>query len=317
MCNDVGSHRAEYGAVQCGSHSSIWGCVFVFLIVLGASAKTVCAQTLNWEGQTGIFVTPLAYTAPSSDKNFGAPIVAYHYLDAGSVLGGFHQASITIGALGHLEFGYTRDIHQDGTTAGLSNLWGSGFNTFHGKFNFLRENVGKAWLPAVSVGFVLRSQVRNVGGVIAGKDTTNEDFYAVATKTLVGLKIPLVLTGGLKATNASLLGLVGNAPDYKGRGFGSAAFALKGPARSTIMLGAEVLQEPRGVENLPGAAVPTTITYAVRIVPTGTFPAAHGWGEETPKFNIDLGIAQAANNVMPGVSLQARHQFALGISYAF
>jgi Protein of unknown function (DUF3034) len=286
-------------------------------IWIAADAETA-AQTRNWEGQTGIFVTPLAYTAPSSDKSFGHPIVAYHYLDAGPVLGGFHQASMTVGAFGHLEFGYTRSLHREGGTAGLSNLWSSGFNTFHGKLNFLRENVARqSWLPALSMGFVVRSQVRNVGGVIRGHDTTNEDFYVVATKTVTRIGIPLVLNAGFKATNASLLGLVGNAPAYQGRGFGSAAFAFRGLGRSTILLGSEFLQEPRSVENLPGAVVPTTITYAIRIVPAGAFPSAHGWGEEEPPLTIDIGVAQAANNVLPGVSLQARRQFALGISYAF
>ena len=36
-----------------------------------------------------------------------------------------------------------------------------------------------------------------------------------------------------------------------------------------------------------------------------------------PRFNIDVGVAQAAGNILPGVNLRARHQVALGISYAF
>ncbi|MGA2436217.1 MAG: hypothetical protein ABSG25_13150 [Bryobacteraceae bacterium] len=55
---------------------------------------------------------------------------------------------------------------------------------------------------------------------------------------------------------------------------------------------------------MPGADVPTTITYAARIVPS---PKA--------KFNVDFGVAQAAGKILPGVDLEARHQFALGISY--
>jgi hypothetical protein len=51
--------------------------------------------------------------------------------------------------------------------------------------------------------------------------------------------------------------------------------------------------------------VPTTITYAARVVPL----------PERSKFNIDFGVAQAAGWILPGVNLQARHQFALGISY--
>jgi hypothetical protein len=286
---------------------------------LGANTPLASAQALNWEGQTGIFVTPLAYTVPSHDSNFGLPSVGYHYLDGGQVLGGFHQVSITEGALNRLEFGYTRDFQQAGSTAGLSGFWGQGFNVFHGKFNFLRENTTKgAWLPALSLGFVARTQVFNVTGAIQNQKTSNADFYAVATKTLTQIpKLPMVFNFGFKATNASLLGLAGNAPAYQGRLFGAAAFALKGPAKSTIMLGSEVLQQPRNIEGLPGAVIPTTITYALRIVPAGTFPHEHGWGEDRPKLNIDLGLTQAAGNIAPGVNLDARHQFAFGISYGF
>jgi hypothetical protein len=38
---------------------------------------------------------------------------------------------------------------------------------------------------------------------------------------------------------------------------------------------------------------------------------------ENPKLTIDFGVAQAAGNIMPGVDLQARHQFAFGVSYGF
>lgn len=151
-----------------------------------------------------------------------------------------------------------------------------------------------------------------MGGVITTQDTSNQDFYAVLSKTIAKMPLPSVLNFGYKATNASLLGLVGNTPAYKARAFGAAAFVLRGPWRSTVMLGSGFLQEPRTVQDVPGAVVPTTITYAVRIVPAGAFPAAHGWGEERPRLNIDLGIAQAANNVLPGVSLQARRQFCHG-----
>jgi hypothetical protein len=295
--------------------SGIRSGMLLVLVILGLSWNSASAQSLNWEGQDGIFVTPLAYPVPSTEKSLGRPIVAYHYLDAGSVLGGFHQASVTVGAFDRLEFGYTRNLHQSGTTAGLSDLWGDGFNVFHGKLNLVRERRG--WLPALSAGFVARSQVQNVGGVIRKKETNNADFYMVATKTVTQVrKLPLVFNFGFKATNASLLGLAGNAPAYQGRLFGAAAFALRGPGRSTILLGSELLQEPRAVQDLPGVVIPTTITYAIRIVPAGALPL-HGWGVESPKLTIDLGLAQAAGNVASGVNLQARHQFALGISYGF
>jgi hypothetical protein len=269
----------------------------------------VSAQSPNWEGQTGVFITPLAYTAASPQNSIGKPIVAYHYLDAGGVLGGFHTASATVGLLGRAEFGYTRTFHQPGDTADLSPLWKGGFNIVHAKVNLVAENSAKQkWLPALSAGFVARTQVNHVSGVLGNKTYNNADFYLVATKTVTQVKgLPMVFNLGYKATNASVFGLAGNAPTYKGRLFGAAAFVVKGPARSQLIFGSEFAQQPREVQNLPGADVPTTITYAARIVPR----------PEKTKFNIDFGVAQAAGKILPGVDLHARHQFALGVSYGF
>jgi hypothetical protein len=289
----------------------------VLLVVVGmfTSTNTAIAQSLNWEGQDGVFITPLAYSVPTGAARLSIPVVSYHFLDAGPVLGRFHQVSVSMGAFNRLEFGYTGNLHQDGDTAGLSNLWSGGFNIVHGKVNLIRER--RSLVPALSVGFVARIGVRNVGGVIQGKDTNNQDFYAVATKTFTRIrKLPLVFNVGFKATNASLLGLAGNAPGYYGRAFGAAGFAFKGPGRSTILVGSEFMQQPRRIEGLPGAVIPTTLTYAVRLIPSGALPL-HGWGVETPKLTIDFGLAQAAGKIMPGVDLQARHQFAFGISYGF
>jgi hypothetical protein len=234
--------------------------------------------------------------------------VAYHFLNAGSVLGNFHTISVTEGVAGVVEFGYTRDVHQEGSTAGLSPLWGSGFNLVHAKVNMVKENAGKqSWLPAISGGFVARTQDRNVGGLLAtpNRNYTNADIYLVASKTITQTKVvPIVLNLGYKETNASVYGLAGNAPKYTGRLFGAAAFVFKGPAKSQLIFGSEFSQESRQVQNLPGADVPTTITYAARIVPLAE-----------KKFNIDFGVAQAAGTIEPGVNLKARHQFALGISY--
>ncbi len=288
-----------------GAAAAAAALVAVLLFLVPASVGL--AQSLNWEGQTGVFVTPLAYTAPSSKIGVGRPIVACHYLDAGEVLGGFHTSSVTVGFAGRTEFGYARTFHQSGDTSGLSPLWNGGFNIVHGKVNLLPENIHKhGWAPAVSAGFVARTQVNHVSGVLAGRNYNNGDFYLVATKTVTQVKgLPLVLNLGYKATDASVFGLAGNAPAYKGRSFGAAAFVVKGPAKSQLIFGSEFAQQPREVRNLPGVVVPTTITYAARVVPL----------PEKTRLNIDFGVAQAAGKVLPGVDLKARRQFALGVSY--
>ena len=269
---------------------------------------TLRAQDLGLEGETGVFVTPLAYTVASPSNNLGKPVVGYHFLDAGSVIGTFSKISITEGAFGRVEFGYTRDVHTTGDNPDLSPLWHTGFNIVHGKVNIVRENAGKHnWIPAISAGFLVRTQVHNVGGVISNKDTHNGDVYIVGSKTITQVHgLPIILSGGLRGTNAELWGMAGNATRFQARGFGAAAFVLKGPAKSSLVFATEVAQQPRHPENLGAAVIPTTLTYAVRVVPLAE-----------RKFNIDFGVAQIANHIMPGTNLQSRHQFAMGISYGF
>lgn len=275
----------------------------LFLLTSGAMA-----QGLNWEGQTGAFVTPFAYTSKSPNDGVGKPQVAFHFLDTGSVIGRNMQASITVGFLGRTELGYTRSFNAAGSTAGLSPLFEGGFNTFHGKATLINENAGKTkYVPAIAFGFVVRTQVRHVGGVLKATDTTNGDVYLAATKTVTQIKgLPFLINVGVKATNASIFGIAGNAPDWQGRAFGAVAFVVKGPAKSTLIFGSEAAQQPHFIKDLPGATIPTTLTYFTRIIPKNEIP-----------FNIDFGVAQAAGKIAPGVDLKARAKFAMGISYRF
>jgi Protein of unknown function (DUF3034). len=284
-----------------------WGWSF-FTIFLAFGAPAGRAQNLNWEGQTGAFVTPFAYTSSSPAGGFGLPAVSFHYLNGGDVLGGFYEVSATGGFWKRFEAGYTRALNSDGSVPALSPLFNGGFNIFHGKANVLGENAGKhTYLPAISVGFVARTGIRRVGGVLNSKDTHNEDFYLVATKTITHFRaVPIVASFGLKVTNASVLGIAGNAPGWQGRLFGTLAFVVSGPLKSKIVLGSEFLQEPRHLQGLPGATLPTTLTYFARVIPRGELP-----------LNVDFGVAQVANRIMPGTELHARSQFALGISYRF
>lgn len=277
--------------------------------VLFTFASSALAQGLNWEGQTGAFITPFAYTSASPATGFGRPQASFHYMDTGNVIGGYIQTSVTIGFLKRAEFGFTRSVNLTGTTAGLSPLFEGGFNTFHGKVNFVPENVSRQnYMPAISGGFVARTQVRHVGGVINSRDTRNGDFYLVATKTVTQVKgLPFLVNLGFKGTNSSIFGIAGNATAWQGRWFGAAAFVLNGPAGSVVVLGSEFAQQPDYIEGLAGATVPTTLTYFVRIVPA----------PERLPLNVDFGVAQAVGNVTPGVELKARAQFAMGISYQF
>ncbi len=281
----------------------------VLLIITMSFLCNFCAkaQNIGWEGETGIFVTPLAYTAQSPKTGLGHPLVAYHYLNGGGVLGDFYNVSGTVGAFSRIEFGYTRALHTAGGDANFSPLWNNGFNIVHGKLNLVSENaVNTKWVPAMSVGFIARSQVQNVGGAMQKKDTTNGDIYFVASKTITQTHIPIILSGGVRSTNSELWGMGGNASEWTARAFGAAGFVVKLPKGASAIFGMELAQQPAHADLLPNAVIPTTITYAMRLTPIGD-----------SKLNLDFGVAQIAGKIAPGIDLQARSRIGLQISYGF
>lgn len=280
----------------------------VFLVCFLLQGLTVLkAQNIGWEGETGMFVTPLAYTAPSPKQGFGKPVSSYHFLNGGGVLGDFYGISATVGAFSRLEFGYTRALHTLGGNSDISPLWNNGFNIFHGKMNIVAENAARTqWIPAISVGFMARSQVRNVGGVLQGNNTTNADFYLVGSKMITQTPIPILLNGGIRGTNAQLWGLAGNASGWEVRGFAGAGFVLRLPGGSSAVLGAEVAQQPRHPDQLLETVIPTTITYVMRLTPIAE-----------KKLNIDFGVAQIAGSIAPGLDLDARARTGIQVVYGF
>jgi hypothetical protein len=299
--------------------------LFVLAIAL-CIGNAASAQSLNWEGQTGALITPFAYTAKSPAKGFGRPAVAFHYLSGGAYLNDAYQISVTVGFLGRAEAGYTRTLVSDVNDETLNHLFDQGFNTFHAKVNVIPENMRKTtWVPAISVGFVARTNENrgalalvNLGTIPNPKNTTETyDVYLVGTKTISQIPhVPILLSAGVKGTNASILGIVGAAPDWEARGFGAVGFVFT-PAKQTLILGAEVLQEPNqiapktGDAAIAGISIPTTLTYFARFVPNGV------------PLNFDLAVAQIAGCIAGpctnggGINLHARSRIGIGISYRF
>lgn len=280
----------------------------IFCCTVLVPSSTVRAQQLGWEGETGVFVTPLAYTVATPAHKFALPVVAYHFLNAGSVIGRYNQISLTSGYANRVEFGYTRTLHEAGNDPTYSPLWTSGFNIFHAKASLIKENAWKQpWMPQVSTGFMLRTQVRNVGGEMLNKDTTNADIYLVATKTVTQLKpMSLLLSAGVQGTNAELIGLGGNASQWGAVGFGAVAFVFQGPAKSSIILGAEIAQQPRHPDQLPTAVIRTAFVYALRLIPSPKL-----------KLNVDFGILEGPGLIATGVDLKAKDCPGGAISYSF
>lgn len=298
---------------------SVAAALFAVMLVCGLTTS-LHAQALGWEGETGVFVTPMAYTASAEGQKFH-PVVAYHYFDAGPVIGQFHETSVEMGVGKRLEFGYTREFHVFGNDPqGVSYLWQNGFDIFNGKVNVIPENYNKQkWVPAISVGFIARTNDRNVGNYDGGLKTgftngrSNGDIYLAGTKLVPvkhgGALAAVILNAGLRGTNAELWGMGGNAPDWQARGYGAIAFAFKGPDKSLIVFASEAAQQPHHPLGFAALNIPTTLTYCARVVPSPKH-----------KLNFDFGVAQIAGHVMggpTGLNLKARHQVGAQVSYGF
>jgi hypothetical protein len=295
--------------------------LFGLTLMVGFSSRAH-AQGLGWEGETGVFVTPLAYTQSTEDGKARAT-AAYHYLNAGSVIGDFHEVSVEVGVGKRIEFGYTHEFHTFGDNAALSELWQNGFDIMNAKINVIPENYKKMkWVPAVSVGGMARVGVRNVGNYvkdkmgnadkISGRD--DGDFYLIGTKTLPTGKFPVLVSAGVRGTDAELWGMGGNAPDWTAQAFGSVAVVCPLPHKNTIIFASEAAHQPHHPYGYTSAKdfggvklnIPTTLTYAARFIPNWKY-----------KVNFDVGVAQIAGNVAPGIDLKARHQVGVQMSYAF
>ena len=306
------------------SHLAGWLAVIAFLLPAAA-----CAQTIDLEGQTGGYLVPTAYSIPSDiGKKWSEPTLSFHYLQAGKVVGDFYISSLTMGYNNFIEFGYTRNSHSNGSDPFLGTLWQySGFNVFNGKVRVMKEDWrGKKWIPAISVGSVVRTEDYFVtGALVPGAKgpvpQTNADVYVVATKLVRQTKIPLLLTAGFRVTNAQLYGAGGNAGSkpvctqtgctnggtWSPRGFGSLGIPIplaKSPTAFVVVPGAEITQEPRYVENLPQAHIPTTEVYGIRITRLPNF-----------RYTLDAGVGHVGNMVTPEFGIHANTVESLAITY--
>jgi len=310
-----------------------WKLVVPALFLGLCFAATAAQAQLGVEGPTGIYVTPLAYTVASPANGLGKPTIAYHFMGLGSILGDFSTFSVTEGFGKRFEVGYTSVMHSgtsylgsDGAILYDEGKYGTNhdFSIIHGKATVINENsFGTKWVPAISVGGIFRFNDHNgINGAYvypsdsdsAWQNTRNGDIYVVGSKTITQISkhVPVLFTAGLRGTDASLWGLAGNAPSIELRAFSSLALVFHGPYKSTIIAGTEFAQQPQqlkvGLEKIPTELVdiPSTNTYAVRIVPTPKY-----------KLNIDLGVLHATHHEDTGLQANVNDRFVAGASYAF
>jgi hypothetical protein len=321
----------------------------VLLLCLGFAATQAKAQSIGYEGPTGIFVTPLALVATSPAKGVGLPSVGYHFLAGGPVIGDYSTISTTVGFAKRFEVGYTHELHSapGGSLTGLgptfTPLWDSGLDIVHFKANITPGFLSKAGTFSVGGVYRFNDQIgvninnltakliasAKITPINAEQKTADGDVYLVGTKiiTQVSKQVPIIVSVGLRGTNASLWGLGGNSPGFEGKAFGSAALVIPGPAKSTIILASEVSEQPQHIFSATAAAtfgsaraatlfdLPTSESYAVRLVPFAKI-----------KLDIDAAVLHSGGyidnsllNKLAGgrVDLDMRSSLAFAVSYGF
>ena len=284
--------------------------VLIVLSVLapGLSHRAL-GQALTMDGQSGIFLQPEADVVPSPHHQFGAPTISFHAVDAGPVAGDYINVGVEEGFDNRLEFGYTRSNHTDGGDPTISPLFNfEGMNIFNVKAKVITAGAHKhKYVPAVSIGGVLRTNDPFVVQLVEHKNATNGDIYVVATELFTfGKKVAFVGTGGVRGTNAQKYGYGGNTVDWEARAFGGLAFPIPIKGKIVVAPAVEVNQEPRYIKYVPGAHFPTDLIYAVRV---SRYPDS--------KWTFDVGTGHLGAAIAPGLNIKVNNAIAIAADFRF
>jgi hypothetical protein len=278
-------------------------------VVLAASVFTgrMDAQALNMDGQSGIFFQPWANVVPSPAGKFGDPTVSFHVVEAGPVAGNYLNVGVEEGFGNWLEFGFARNNHTDGGDPVISPLFNfAGMNIFNVKAKVLPANYhAHKYLPAISVGGVLRTNDPFVSQSVAHKNATNGDIYLVGSKLFVlGTKFAFLLTGGVRGTNAEKYGYGGNTLNWQARAFGGIAFPI--PIKKFLIIAPtfEIDQEPQRIKYVPTATLPTDLIYAVRI--------SHA---PDSRWSFDIGTGHVGATLGPGINIKVNNAIAFAADF--
>ena len=192
------------------------------LLILGSASSVLAGPPLtNIEGVGGVAFNPLAYVSNPIGKDdtglLGNAIVskpnvgAWHISLPDSDIN-WEAAGFNISFFNRLELGYGHETVDVNVIRGKIEK-----DNFSAKLNLLTEgSFDMTYLPAISVG-VIHKKTDFVGA----KDNDGQDYYAVATKTLTNLPVPVILNAGLLSTKGYVRGVLGFGNDRDEAFFGN------------------------------------------------------------------------------------------------
>jgi hypothetical protein len=179
------------------------------------------------EGNSGVFITPVAYLANPAEPNhiFGLPSVSgtYAHLEHKD----FESFVVTENLWGRVELGYALERVGLGdwpdevfAATGLRVQDDAYLHNFNARLMVIKEgSFGHAWVPAVTLGAHLKWQqdLDDIDGQLGGTCTllgadhdTGVEFTVMATKMIKDvLPKPLIVSAGLRNGDAIQTGLLG------------------------------------------------------------------------------------------------------------
>ena len=202
--------------------------VIAALALMAAPAAQAGPPLTNAEGVGGVALNPLAYVAnpiKEGEKGlFGQGIVSKPQFGIWYI--GLNEKHINWFPMGgnitffnRVELGYSHefvDIEDFGNGDGQN----VNKDNFSIKLNLIKENdFGLKFLPAFSFGTIYKTT--NADNSLNLKDTSDWDFYFVATKMLDFLPVPVLLNAGTLATKGFVRGVLGFGDDRQWTFFGN------------------------------------------------------------------------------------------------
>jgi hypothetical protein len=230
----------------------------VLAVLCAAASGGPPLPTHQVEGNSGVFITPVAYFAnpPEPNEAFGRPSISGTYAHIGEK--DFEAFVVTENLWGRIELGYALeriglgewpDLVED--TTGFHVDSDALLHNFNARVMAIQEGgFDCPWMPAVSLGahYKWQQDFDDINKQLAGTceelgadHDTGIEFTLVATKTIADLlPKPLIVSAGLRNGDAIHTGLLGFAGERRTTFEGSLIYFLT----DQLLIAAEYRQKP-------------------------------------------------------------------------
>ena len=191
---------------------ALFAAIFLLAVVLFTKDVFAGAPFVNLEGVGGVAFNPLAYLA-EGESDFkvgnvdviGKPRFGAWYVNLGDPKIDWTNFGVADTLFKRLEisYGYQTVSWLDHPTFHKNN--------FGAKFLVVSEDsFGSKLVPAFSIGTIYKttskSALRKLGFALRN---TGQDWYAVATKTITQLPVPVIISGGILSSQEFVTGVLG------------------------------------------------------------------------------------------------------------